>query len=96
MEEMSRASVLLICIGVLIMLKRSLLLFAPRRTMQASMAMLSTDRPIRILGGMVGALSLSLLMSDFGDSGTARCPMWVLWAFLSVGAFLVYLGLYVM
>jgi uncharacterized protein YjeT (DUF2065 family) len=37
------------------------------------------------MGGMLGVAALSLLMSDFGDSGTARWPTWILWTVLSVG-----------
>ena len=82
---MNLGSVLLIGIGVLLMLTRSPLLFAPRRTIHAYMAMVSTDRRIRTMGVIMGVAALSLLMGDFGDSGAARWPTWILWACLMVG-----------
>ena len=85
MEEMSRASVLLIGYGVLVILTRSTLVFAPRRTIHFWLAIFSIDRSIRILGGVLGMLSLLLLMTDFGGDDAAQWPMWVLWGLLSVG-----------
>tara|TARA_B100000029_G_scaffold444691_1_gene464638 strand:- start:1227 stop:1391 length:165 start_codon:yes stop_codon:yes gene_type:complete len=43
LEEMSRASALLIGFGVLAMLTRSTLAFAPRRTIHFWMAIFATD-----------------------------------------------------
>ena len=86
---MSRASVLLIGFGVLVILTRSTLVFAPRRTIHFWMAIFSIDRSIRILGGVLGMLSLLLLMTDFGGDDAAQWPMWVLWGLLSVGLCLV-------
>ena len=85
MGEMSRASVLLIGFGVLAILTRSTLVFAPRRTIHFWMAIFSIDRSIRIGGGVLGMLSLLLLMNDFGGDDAAQWPMWVLWGLLSVG-----------
>ena len=85
LEEMSRASVLLIGFGVLVILTRSTLVFAPRRAIHFWMAIFSIDRSIRILGGVLGMLSLLLLMTDFGGDDAAQWPMWVLWGLLSVG-----------
>ena len=85
MEEMSRASVLLIGFGVLVILTRSTLVFAPRRTIHFWLAIFSIDRSIRILGGVLGMLSLLLLMTDFGGDDAAQWPMWVLWGLLSIG-----------
>ena len=82
---MSRASVLLIGFGVLVIMTRSTLVFAPRRTIHFWMANFSIDRSIRILGGVLGMLSLLLLMTDFGGDDAAQWPMWVLWGLLSVG-----------
>jgi hypothetical protein len=76
---MSRASVLLIGFGVLVILTRSTLVFAPRRTIHFWMAIFSIDRSIRIGGGVLGMLSLLLLMNDFGGDDAAQWPMWVLW-----------------
>lgn len=85
LEEMTRASVLLISFGVLTILTRIPLVFAPRRTIHFWMAIFSIDRSIRILGGVLGMLSLLLLMTDFGGDDAAQWPMWVLWGLLSVG-----------
>ena len=85
MGEAGLASGLLIGMGVLVILTRSPLLFAPRRTIHTYMAMVSTDSRIRTMGGIMGVAALSLLMSGFGDSGTARWPTWTLWTVLSVG-----------
>ena len=85
MGEIDLAAGLLIGMGVLVILTRSPLLFAPRRTIHAYMAMVSTDRRIRTMGVIMGVAALSLLMSGFGDSGTARWPTWILWTVLSVG-----------
>ena len=82
---MSRASALLIGFGVLAMLTRSTLAFAPRRTIHFWMAIFATDRSIRVLGGVLGVLSLLLLMNDFGGDDAAQWPMWILWGLLSVG-----------
>ena len=60
-------------------------MFAPRRTIHFWMAIFSIDRSIRILGGVLGMLSLLLLMTDFGGDDAAQWPMWVLWGLLSVG-----------
>ena len=85
MGEMSHASVLLIGFGVLAILTRSTLVFAPRRTIHFWMAIFSIDRSIRILGGVLGMLSLLLLMNNFGGDDAAQWPLWVLWGLLSVG-----------
>jgi len=85
MGEIDLASGLLIGMGVLVILTRSPLLLAPRRTIHAYMAMVSTDSRIRTMGVIMGVAALSLLMSGFGDSGTARWPTWTLWTVLSVG-----------
>ncbi len=60
-------------------------MFAPRRTIHFWMAVFSNDRTIRILGGVLGMLSLLLLMNDFGGDDGTQWPMWVLWGLLSVG-----------
>ena len=85
MEEMSRASVLLIGFGVLVILTRSTLVFTPRRTIHFWMAIFWSGRSIRIGGGVLGMFSLLVLMNDFGGDDAAQWPMWVLWGLLSVG-----------
>ncbi len=85
MEAMSRASGLLIGFGVLVILTRSTLVFAPRRTIHFWMGIVSIDRSIRIGGWGLGMFSLLLLMNDFGADDAAQWPMWVLWGLLSVG-----------
>jgi uncharacterized protein YjeT (DUF2065 family) len=70
---------------VLAILTRIPFVFAPRRTIHFWMAIFSIDRSIRILGGVLGMLSLLLLMTDFGGDDAAQWPMWVLWGLLSIG-----------